>query len=174
MRRSTTTRWRRPRSRREDINGGHHDESRGVRHQRCGILGADDIWVMSHSKEHLKQMMKEFIKEAKRWDLEPKLASFWWSTHADESKEDMTMDTTKDGARFPSRKASLFWSTSSTRLCIRRKVSKLGGEQKQRCFSGGLNAVESWSKSTAVPSLGAKAGLGVSRPLRFKRKEDVS
>ena len=63
----------------------HLDEHRCDSHQiwKCFV-------VMSQSKEHLKQMIKDLTEEVERWDLEPALASFWWSsTHADEIREHM-------------------------------------------------------------------------------------
>ena len=49
---------------------------------------------MTHSKVHLEQMMREFIEEAERYDLEPKPASLWWScTCADDTREDMMIKT---------------------------------------------------------------------------------
>ena len=45
---------------------------------------------MSNSKQHLEQMLKDLIEQAAEVDLEPKLASLWWtSTYAFEEKEDM-------------------------------------------------------------------------------------
>ena len=41
-------------------------------------------------------MMEKLIEEAARWDLQPKLASLWWSsTFAERKKEDMVIKTQK-------------------------------------------------------------------------------
>ena len=32
-------------------------------------MWADKHWILSHSKTHLEQMMKDLIEEAERWDL---------------------------------------------------------------------------------------------------------
>ena len=50
----------------------HLDEHRGEHLQICSVLWTDKYWVMSHSKEHLKRMLKDLIAEAERLDLEPK------------------------------------------------------------------------------------------------------
>ena len=66
----------------------------GPAHQICSFTWADNHWIMSHSKTHLEQMMKDLIEEAERWDLEPKPASLWWtSTSASEMMEDITIGT---------------------------------------------------------------------------------
>ena len=58
------------------------------------FLWADNYWIMSHSKEHLEQMVEDLIEEAERCDAEPKFASLWCaSTHAYEMKEDGTTST---------------------------------------------------------------------------------
>ena len=49
--------------------GIHFDKYQGWRHQIYSSLWADNHWIMSHSKMHLEQMMKELIGEADRWDL---------------------------------------------------------------------------------------------------------
>ena len=70
-------------------------EEEGV-HQICSFLWAVNFWIMSHSKEHLEQMLKDLIEEAVKVDLEPKPASLWWtSTHACEVKENMILGTSK-------------------------------------------------------------------------------
>ena len=65
--------------------------------QICRVMWADKYWILTHSKMHLgKQMMKEWIEEAERWDLEPKKkkASPWWtSIYAGEKLEDMMIKT---------------------------------------------------------------------------------
>ena len=57
---------------------------------------------MSHSKEHLEQMLRDPFEEASRWDLEPKPASLWWtSTYASEEKIDMILGTSTGCCKFP-------------------------------------------------------------------------
>ena len=46
----------------------HIDEHSDESHQICGILWADNYWVILRSQEHLKHMMKDLIEEAERWD----------------------------------------------------------------------------------------------------------
>ena len=53
-------------------------------------------------KEHREQMWKDLIEEAGKVDLEPKLASLWWtSTYASEEMEDMILGTSKGCYKFP-------------------------------------------------------------------------
>ena len=57
---------------------------------------------MSHPKEHLQQITKGFLGEAERWDLEPKLATWWRSSsYAEAVKEDATMETQRGRHKFP-------------------------------------------------------------------------
>ena len=57
---------------------------------------------MSHSKEHLEQMLKDLTEEVGKVDLEPKPASLGWtSTCASEEKEDVILGTTKGCYKFP-------------------------------------------------------------------------
>ena len=72
------------------------DEEGGGEHQICSFMCADNFWTMSHSKKHLEQMLKDFIEEAAKVDLERKPASLWWtSIHASEEKEDMILGTSQ-------------------------------------------------------------------------------
>ena len=74
----------------------------GEVHQICGFMWADNFWVMSHCKKHLKQMLKDLIEEAAEMDLEPKPVSLWWtSTCASEEKEDMILGSSKACVKFP-------------------------------------------------------------------------
>ena len=45
------------------VNDGGHA------HQTCSFMWSDNCWIISHSKTHLEQMMKDLIEEAERWDL---------------------------------------------------------------------------------------------------------
>ena len=46
-------------------------------------MWADNFWIISHSKKHLEQMLKDLVEEAAKVDLEPKPVSLWWtSTYA--------------------------------------------------------------------------------------------
>ena len=68
----------------------------GGEHQIGSFMWADNFWIMSHSKKHLEQMPKHLIDEAAELDLEPKLASLWWtSTYTSEEKEDMIWCTSR-------------------------------------------------------------------------------
>ena len=83
-------------------------EIEGEIHQLCSVFSRqDNYWVTSHTKGHSKQTMKALIGPGtKRWDLEPKLASLrWWRTHADETKEDMPMETEKGRDKIPCEKS---------------------------------------------------------------------
>ena len=42
-------------------------------------MWADNFWTMSHSKNTWRQMLKDLIEVAAKVDLEPKLASLWWT-----------------------------------------------------------------------------------------------
>ena len=69
--------------------------------------GRHILWIMSHSTVHLEQMPREFIEEAERWELEPTLASLWWtSTDADEKDENMMIKTQNVLHKFPFEKSS--------------------------------------------------------------------
>ena len=48
------------------------DNDGGQTHQICSFTWAVNYWIMSNSKTHLEQIMKDLIEEAERWDLEPK------------------------------------------------------------------------------------------------------
>ena len=75
---------------------------RSESHPICGILWAGNCRVISHSTEHLEQMMNKKNEEADTRDLEPKPASLWWSsTDAEEVKEDMTLETKEDCTSSP-------------------------------------------------------------------------
>ena len=47
----------------------------GGEHQVCSFMWAYNLWIISHSKKHLEQMLKDLIEEAAKVDLEPKPAS---------------------------------------------------------------------------------------------------
>ena len=65
-------------------------------HQICSFMWADNFWIMSRSGENLEQMLRDLIEEARRWNLEPKPASLWWtSTCASEEKSHMILGTSK-------------------------------------------------------------------------------
>ena len=58
-------------------------------------------------------MVNDLIKEAERWDLEPKQASLWWTNmHADEIMDDMEIKTTTGATQAAfSRRSSRFRET---------------------------------------------------------------
>ena len=63
-------------------------------HQMCSFMWADKFWVMSYSKSHLEQMLKDLIRETEKWDLTPKPAGLWWtSTYGSEEKQELMIDT---------------------------------------------------------------------------------
>ena len=47
----------------------HIETCPGGDHKICSFMWADKCWILSHSKTHLEQMMKDLIEEAERWDL---------------------------------------------------------------------------------------------------------
>ena len=110
--------------------GVNMDTQERGNHQICSFMWADNYWIMSHSKVHLEQMMKELIEEAERWDLEPKPASFvvdehvclWasWSIRG------------QDNTLFPLRKVQNFGIQVHTR---RKNSIKFGGENA-KCKQG--------------------------------------
>ena len=63
----------------------------GGGHQICSFMEADNFWIMSHSKKHLEQMLKDLTEEAARVDLEqvcsgraqmlPKKRRVWFWEH---------------------------------------------------------------------------------------------
>ena len=74
--------------------GLHIDRQQEGYHQICSFRWADNYWILSHSKTHLAQMMMYLTEEAEEWDLEPKLASLWWTrTCASEEKKENTICT---------------------------------------------------------------------------------
>ena len=91
-------------------------------HQICSFMSAD-CWILSHSEAHLEPMMKDFIEEAGRWDLDTKQASLWWTiTYADENMEVMMIKLIyKACTNFRSTRS---WDTSSIRLGGRRTAWK--------------------------------------------------
>ena len=69
-------------------------EGGGGEHQICSFMWADNFWIVSQSKNHLEQMLKDLVEETAKVDLEPKLASLWWTiTYASEEKKDMVWGT---------------------------------------------------------------------------------
>ena len=71
------------------------------RHQICSFVWADNFWIVSHSKENLEQMQRDFFEEADKWDLVPKPASLWWtSTCYSEEKVDTDLGTSSDLINF--------------------------------------------------------------------------
>ena len=70
-------------------------------HQMCSFLSAHNLWIVSHSKENLEQMLRDPIEEANRWDLKPKPASLWWtSTYDSDEQSDMKSGTTSGCCTF--------------------------------------------------------------------------
>ena len=51
--------------------------------QICSFMWEDNFLVMSHSKAHLEQMLKDLNQEAEGLDLETKPASLWWTSTSD-------------------------------------------------------------------------------------------
>ena len=51
------------------INGILLDFEGERAHQICSFMLADNLWIMSHSKENLEQMSRDLIEEASRWDM---------------------------------------------------------------------------------------------------------
>ena len=77
----------------ETMMGVLTEEREGRDHQICSFMWADNYWIMS-PKAHLERMVKDFIEEAERWELEPKPASLWRkNTCAYEMMEDITIST---------------------------------------------------------------------------------
>ena len=62
----------------------HSETCQCGQHQICSIMWADNFSVLSHSKMHLEQMMREVVEEAGRWNLEPKPTSLWWTSKAED------------------------------------------------------------------------------------------
>ena len=59
-------------------------------HAICSFMWAGNFWIMSHSKEMLKQMLRDLLKKQADGTLEPSPASLWWtSTYDSEEKCDM-------------------------------------------------------------------------------------
>ena len=50
-------------------------------HQICSFMCADKLWVMSHTKSYLQQMLKDLIQEAKKLDLAPIGSKFMVNKH---------------------------------------------------------------------------------------------
>ena len=40
-----------------------------LKEKECSFMWADNFWMMSHSKKHLEQMLKDLIEEAARVDF---------------------------------------------------------------------------------------------------------
>ena len=43
-------------------------------HQICSFMWTDNFWIMSHSKSHLEQTLRDLIQEIEKRDLAPKQA----------------------------------------------------------------------------------------------------
>ena len=77
-------------------------EEGGGERKICSFMRADNFWIISHSKKHLEQMLKDLIEEAAKVDMNPKPASLWCtSTYAYAKKEDMILGTSKGCYKFP-------------------------------------------------------------------------
>ena len=101
-------------------------------HQKCSFMWTDNFWIMSHSKEQLGHMLRDFIDEAVRVVLDPKPASLWWtSKFASEEKEDLILSTSKRSLQF-----SIWIRFQDTGMC-----DESSRENLRRC--GRKNAV-SW------------------------------
>ena len=82
--------------------GVHIGTAQGGFHQMCSYMRADNCWILSQSKEHLKQMVKELVNEVGGWDTEPKPTSKWWtSTNAEEERENLVVDTATGQHKLP-------------------------------------------------------------------------
>ena len=74
------------------------------------FMWADNIWIVSHSKENLEQMLRDLIEEASKLDLEPKPASLWWTrTYAPEEKSDLILGTSNGCYKFLLKMNSRYW-----------------------------------------------------------------
>ena len=73
---------------REKKMGVHTDTCQRGENQTCSFMWVDIYWRLSHSKTYLQQMMMDMIDEAERCDLEPKLASLWWTSTDDDERMD--------------------------------------------------------------------------------------
>ena len=102
----------------------------GGEHQICSFMWADNFLMMSHSKKHLEQMVKDLIEEAARVDLEPKPASLWWtSTYPSEEKEEMMLGTSKGCYKFP------FEEEFKILGCVMNRQGKTCGAVEERMQS---------------------------------------
>ena len=64
--------------------GGQHDNEYTLR----GLVWADNDWLFSDNREKLICMVNDIIEELLDLDMEPTLASLWWtSTHQHEDME---------------------------------------------------------------------------------------
>ena len=78
------------------------DLERQKTHQFCSFMWADNHWVMSHSRAHLEQVLKDLIQEARRQDFEPKPAGLLWISACDSKEKIQISIETKTGChRFP-------------------------------------------------------------------------
>ena len=77
----------------------HIGTCHGECHQIYSFMWTVKYWIPSHSKIHLEQMMKEFIEEAERSDLEPD------ETYSNEKMEDVMIETKKKVAQISVRKS---------------------------------------------------------------------
>ena len=90
---------------------------------------AHNNWILSHSKTD----DYDLIEEAERWDLEPRLASLWWtSTCADERMDDITISTRTGQHRIPFVRGTGFWDTPSIQQEGRKTVWKRECQKRRR------------------------------------------
>ena len=114
----------------------------GEIHQLCSVFSRQDNYrVTSHTKGHSKPTMKALMGPgAERWDLEPKLATLrWWRTYADETMEDMPMETEKGRDKIPFEKsfkipAYIFTQTGEIAEKYERPDAECSQSLVGRCF----------------------------------------
>ena len=92
-----------------NVEEGWTKEKNGTAFRPSSML-ADNFWIMSNSKCHLEQMLKDLSQETEKWDFAPKPASLWWTSTIDsEEKIDLSIKTKKNrlkivGCTMPSRR----------------------------------------------------------------------
>ena len=136
-------------------------------HTRCGIfMWADNLWIMSHFKSRLEQMLGDLIQEAEKWDwhqsrqfgggqafLIPKRRKIFQLAPRQEVQD---LRLCQD-ARVPRRKDTIrdVKDNRSKKRTVESEVVKDGGHVLDCVFSSGSEklVLESWK-----PSTGSKDG----------------
>ena len=151
--------------------------------QICSFMWTDNFWIMSHSKEILKQMPQYLIEEANGWDLEPEPASLCWTSTKNFRRKKVIWfwahqrDATNSSFEDKFRKMeSVQWTVKGKRAMLwKNDCSKQTRPSvrtlwctRAKMFRGRLRVNVCWTMRMSCLPLGVKTGRGPSRLDKFK------